>query len=274
MARKRLTQMFPWLIPIRKKQRLFCFHMRMRLDANHYAITKTEKRLPYRLFETSYPLYNTETGFDMVYQENKVFNLKLAADTIDNLLIRPGETFSFWRLARYADRITPYKEGLTLINGKLLTIPGGGMCHISNLLFYMFLHAPLTIVERHGHGTKDFPDLSSDALFGIDATISEGWLDLKVRNETDETFQIHISFDSQHIIGGLFTDRNGGIFYKVTNGKPSYYRKGEEVFEEVDVIQTIVSDATNQSVSSKRLYRNKCKIGYPLPAGTRIIEKG
>ena len=96
-------------------------------------------------------MYNRSTGFSMMYQKNKVFNLKLAAATMDKLVIRPGETFSFWQLVRYADRDTPYREGLVEIDGKLTTRPGGGLCQISNLLFWMFLHTPLTIVERRGH---------------------------------------------------------------------------------------------------------------------------
>lgn len=273
MAKKHVTQLFPWLMPIRERQQLFCFYMGMRLNGNHYASTRSEKLLPYRLFETSCPLYNLKTGFDMVYQENKVFNLKLAAATLDKLLIKPNETFSFWKAAQYADRFTPYKDGLTVVYGKLTTAPGGGLCQLSDLLFWMFLHSPLTIVERHGHRVKDFPEPPSDAPVGVDATISEGWLDLKVKNDTDETFQVNIMFDSGCIIGRLFTDRDTGVSYEVVSGQPLYYRMDGKVFEEVDVSRNVIPNASDQSVSSKLLYKNTCEIGYPLPAGTQIVEK-
>lgn len=147
MSRKRLTQLFPWLLPLRKKQRLLCFYTGMSLDRNHYSSQQREILLPYQLFETSCPMYNSETGFDMIYQENKVFNLKLAAKTLDRLVICPGETFSFWKLVRYADKHTPYKDGLVVSDGKLQTLPGGGLCQMSNLLFWLFLHTPLKIVD-------------------------------------------------------------------------------------------------------------------------------
>lgn len=274
MPRKRVTQIFPWLLPLRTRQRLFCFYSGMRLDGNQYAEVKSATPLPYRLFETSCPLYNLETGFDMVYQENKVFNLKLAATNLDQVVIRPHETFSFWNLIRYADRNTPYKDGLTVVDGKLTTAPGGGMCQMSNLLFWMFLHAPLTVVERHGHDVKDFPEPPSDAPMGVDATVSEGWLDLKVRNETEDSFQISIVFDEEHIIGRLLTGRDTGQHYQVVNGKPLYYRKGNKIFEEVDVIRKTISEETGECVSSRTLYRNKCEIDYPLPDGTEITKKG
>jgi vancomycin resistance protein VanW len=274
MARKYITQIFPWLLPVRKKQRLFCFYAKLDLDGNRYASKQSEILLPHRLFETGSALYNPDTGFDMEYQENKVFNLKLAAAKLDKLVIAPKETFSFWKAIRYADRHTPYKDGLTVIDGVLTTSPGGGMCQMSNLLFWLFLHTPLTIVERHGHDMKDFPDPKSDAPAGVDATVSQGWLDLKVRNDTDASFQISVDFDAEHIIGRIYTDTDTGRTYRVENGQPLYYRRNGSVFEEVDVNQSVLSRKSGECLSSKTLYRNKCKIGYQLPAGTPIQEKG
>lgn len=274
MPRKRITQIFPWLLPLRIWQRRFCFYTRMRLDENRYAAGKSETTLPYQLFETSCPLYNRETGFDMVYQGNKVFNLKLAAATLDKVIIGPNETFSFWKLVRYADRDIPYKDGLTVVDGKLTTASGGGLCQMSNLLFWMFIHTPLTVVERHGHGIKDFPEPPSDAPMGVDATVSEGWLDLKVKNETEMSFQISITFDEDHIIGRLLTDQDNGQLYELINGETLYYCKNNKVYEEVDVKQKTILTATGACASEKLLYRNKCEIGYPLPEGTDIVEKG
>lgn len=79
MTRRRMTQIFPWLLPLRRWQRRFCFYAKMGWDGIPYATCRERQELPYPLFETSCPMYNRETGFDMVYQENKVFNLKLAA---------------------------------------------------------------------------------------------------------------------------------------------------------------------------------------------------
>ena len=81
-----------------------------------YASHRERKRLPHLLFETTCPMYNRETGFDMVYQENKVFNLKLAAATLDRLLIRPGETFSFNQATGQRTAEKGYKEA-TAISG-------------------------------------------------------------------------------------------------------------------------------------------------------------
>ena len=216
-------------------------------------------------------MYNRETGFDMIYQENKVFNLKLAAKTLDNLIICPGETFSFWKSVRYADKDTAYKDGLVMENGKLQALPGGGLCQMSNLLFWLFLHTPLTIIERHGHMIKDFPEPPSDAPIGVDAAISEGWLDLKVKNNTECTFQISISFDETNIHGSILTDIEPTTTFQITNDRPLYYRKNSKIFEEVGIFQDIISQPEKKCISSKLLYRNCCEIGYQLPEDVELM---
>lgn len=273
MMRKRLTERFPWLIPLRTWQRKKCFYLGMRLDGRKYCETQKRKHLEHLLFESACPMYNPDTGFEMIYQENKVFNLKLAAVPLNGLLIRPGETFSFSRAVRHADRETPYKDGLTAINGKLTTAYGGGLCQISNLLFWVFLHSPLTITERHGHRIKDFPEPPSDAPIGVDATVSEGWLDLKVTNGTKDTFQIGLDFDKERIIGRLYMQRAPDFAYEVHNGKISYVRKNGKIYERAEVIQSRIPLRGHEVPARRMLYRNQCEIGYKLPENTEICEE-
>ncbi|HCK2025607.1 TPA: glycopeptide resistance accessory protein VanW-B [Enterococcus faecium] len=273
MDRKRLTQRFPFLLPMRRAQGKMCFYAGMRFDGCRYAQTIGEKSLSHLLFETDCALYNHNTGFDMIYQENKVFNLKLAAKTLNGLLIRPGETFSFWWLVRHADKDTPYKDGLTVTNGKLTTMSGGGMCQMSNLLFWMFLHTPLTIIQRRGHEVKEFPEPNSDEIKGVDATISEGWIDLKVRNDTDCTYQIWVTLDDEKIIGQVFADKEPQALYKITNGSIQYVRESGGIYEYAQVKRMQVALGTGEIIDCKLLYTNKCKICYPLPESVDIQEE-
>ena len=78
MGRIRLTQVFPFLLPLRKRQRKFCFYLKMRLDRNRYAHTIQTECLPYTVFSAQSALINPDSGFDLQYQYNKVFNLKLS----------------------------------------------------------------------------------------------------------------------------------------------------------------------------------------------------
>ena len=274
MSRKRMTQIFPFLLPVRVMQQKMLFYAGMRFDGCRYAKTIDNNQLPNKLFETDCALYNTNTGFDMMYQENKVFNLKLAAETLNGLLIKPGETFSFWQVVRQADKQIPYKEGLIMKNGKLTTTYGGGMCQMSNLLFWMFLHTPLTVTERIGHVVKEFPEQNSDLIKGVDATISEGWIDLKARNDTCSTYQISVTFNDESIFGAVSVDKRPQVLYRIVNGKVTYSREHRRVYELVPVERVETDAKTGVVIEQKLLYTNKCEICYALPENFEIVERG
>ncbi len=266
-----LTETFPFLLPLRVAQRKAFFYAGMRLDGRAYARALRRDFLPHTLFTAGSGLYNADTGFPMVYQENKVFNLKLAAANLNGLMIRPGETFSFWRAVKGADRHAPYRDGLVVTNGKLRAAPGGGLCQLSNLLFWLFLHAPLTIVERHTHRNKDFPTMRDAEPEGVDATVSEGWLDLKVRNETGTAYQIAIGFDETTLTGKLLADSPPRCLYEIEGRDLTYYRERGGIYQEIAIVRSERDARTGALIAEKPLYRNRCRVGYPLPEGTPVL---
>lgn len=126
VGRKRLTQFFPCLLPLRKKQKIFCYYVGMRLDHNRYSETRSDIKLSHPLFRASWPLYNYKTGYELAYQENKAYNCKLAAKVLDRLMIAPGETFSFWNAVRGADQEMAYKMGMFCLMGGSSFCRGAG----------------------------------------------------------------------------------------------------------------------------------------------------
>ena len=102
MTRRRLTQIFPFLTPIRQWQKKQEFYLKMKYDGRRYSTEKQEQILPYMVYETETELINPNTGMDILYQYNKVHNLRLVSNTINHIVIAPYETFSFWRLAKNA----------------------------------------------------------------------------------------------------------------------------------------------------------------------------
>lgn len=273
MPRKRVTELFPFLLPLRQWQRKKCFYGKMRMDGNRYAESLSRELLPEQLFESAFLMVNEHSGFDIQYQYNKVHNLKLAAATMDGVLIRPGETFSFCWLARHAEEKEPYRDGLNLSNGKIVPSRGGGLCMLSDLLFWCFLHTPLTIVERHGHRVDSFPpSLAEGQPCGTDATISEGWCDLRMRNDTEDTFQIKIDFDGKYIRGRIRASAPAEAEYSIYNEAAAYIRRQEKVIQRAEVWR-LATDRKTGTQTRQKLYTNQCEIGYPLPEGTPIAEE-
>ena len=147
------------------------------------------------------PLLRKLRGEEMVWQANKVVNLRLACRKLDGVVIRPGETFSYWRLIGKPSRRKGYQEGMVLFLGHIGGDIGGGLCQLSNLIFWMALHTPLTVVERYRHSHDVFPDVSRTQPFGSGATCAYPHRDLMLRNDTDQPFQLRVWVGNTHLHG-------------------------------------------------------------------------
>ena len=161
---------------------------------------RTEK-LPCLQFSHATPLLRQLRGEDMALQQNKITNLKLAVSKLDGIILRPGETFSYWRLIGKPSRRKGYQEGMVLFLGRIGSDVGGGLCQLSNLIFWMTLHTPLTVVERYRHSHDVFPDSNRTQPFGSGATCAYPHRDLMIRNDTDQPFQLCLRVGETHLEG-------------------------------------------------------------------------
>lgn len=169
--------------------------------AFHWAKIRSEEQLPEIQFEHKTPLIRHLRGEEMEWQKNKVINLRLAVARLDGLLLRPGETFSYWRLIGKPTRKKGYREGMVLFLGRIGGNVGGGLCQLSNLIFWMTLHTPLTVVERYRHSHDVFPDTNRTQPFGSGATCAYPHRDLMIRNDTEQPFQLCVQVGKQVLKG-------------------------------------------------------------------------
>jgi len=179
----------------RKLQWLYQWHL--------WAKQYNDTPLPHQVFTHSSLLLRPLKDADMQLQYNKITNLQLAVNHLNGLLIKPGETFSFWKLVGNPTASKGYKPGLTLQNGQVGQGIGGGLCQLGNLLYWMVLHSSLTITERWRHGYDVFPDLNRTLPFGSGATLSYNYIDLQFTNHTDRTYQLLLWLDDTHLQGTL-----------------------------------------------------------------------
>lgn len=118
--------------------------------------------------------------------DNRVQNIILAAQNINNILVHPGEVLSFNtsvgpRLAEYG-----YKEAPAFISGKLVPDWGGGVCQVTSTLYNAVLLADMEIVERTSHYRPP-----GYVPLGRDATVADNLLDFKFKNNSP--YNIYIS---------------------------------------------------------------------------------
>ncbi len=190
--------------------------LRLRLGKAYYAVRRyalwrspryrwaRERRrdsLPYLQASHKTPLLRHLRGEDMELQRNKVVNLRLAVEKLDGVLLRPGETLSYWRLIGKPSARRGYLPGMVLFLGCIGSDVGGGLCQLSNLIFWMTLHTDLTVVERYRHSHDVFPDAQRTQPFGTGATCAYPHRDLMLRNDTQETYQLRLRVGEKNLEG-------------------------------------------------------------------------
>ena len=187
-----------------KLGRLYYGLLRKRLwiqKRKYFARSFQKEPLPYLYFAHKTILLRKLKDVDMWMQENKIINLKIAAKQVNGVLLRPGEVFSYWKLIGNPTRRKGYVDGMVLKNGTFAPGIAGGLCQLSNLIFWMTIHTPLTVVERHRHGYDVFPDSNRTQPFGSGATCFYPHGDLMIKNNTNDTYQLVIRVGSEYLEG-------------------------------------------------------------------------
>ena len=131
-----------------------------------FARERSAQKLPFVYYAHKTLLLRKLKDVDMWLQQNKVVNLRIAATRLDGVILKPGEVFSYWKLIGKPTKRKGYVDGMILRNGQVMAGTAGGLCQMSNLIFWMTLHTPLTVVERHRHGFDVFPDSNRTQPFG------------------------------------------------------------------------------------------------------------
>ena len=176
--------------------------------------------LPQVQFSHATPLIRQLRGEEMELQRNKIVNLRLAAARLDGILLRPGETLSYWKLIGKPTRRKGYLDGMVLFLGRIGSDVGGGLCQLSNLIFWMTLHTPLTVVERYRHSHDVFPDAGRTQPFGSGATCAYPHRDLMIRNDTDQTFQLRVRVGEEKLEGMWLAERPAEFRYEIRERNP------------------------------------------------------
>lgn len=199
----------------------------------------------------------------MRLQENKAVNLSLAAPQLNGILIKPGQTFSFWHMVGNASAKRGYREGLTITAGRPTKGIGGGMCQLTNLIHWMVLHTDLTVTELHHHDRFDlFPDFNRQVPFGTGTSILYNYLDYRVKNETDITYQLMISVNEEYLCGEIRADKSQPFTYHIKIRNEFFSKEPEGVYRNGEVLRVKIDPVTGKHIESLLLRKNHAKVAY------------
>lgn len=138
------------------------------------------------------PLYTSGVPAGFALQAGKVQNLRVAARSLNGVVIPAGEVFSFWAHVPRPTRRAGFVEGRELREGCVVPSIGGGLCQLSNGLYDAALQAGCEIVERHAH-SRQLP--GSVARLGRDATVFWNYVDLRFRIPAEAQLEVRLTAD-------------------------------------------------------------------------------
>jgi vancomycin resistance protein VanW len=272
LAPPRLSERHPALYPVavgvhRARRRIAWL-----TSGTAWATTRDTAPLPFRVHRHGSLLLRDLEGAAMALQHGKVTNLRLAAARVDGLLLRPGETFSFNKVVGSCTRRKGYVDGMRLSNGVARSGVGGGICQLANLVHWMVLHSPLTVVERSEHSFDPFPDNGRALPWGVGCSIVYNYVDLVVRNDTATTFQLLVRVGERNLEGELRADAEPEHRYRVVARDERFLRHGGQVFRRNEIWRSRTDRRTGDRCGEELVKRNCALLRYPPPAGVEVVD--
>jgi vancomycin resistance protein VanW len=262
---KRWLRHIPYLMRLRIKQLQGARNWRDWRQNITFAIERTpESWLPVVLKKHKSVLRRTLGNTDPQLQDNKVVNLRLSSRQINGVLIRPGETFSLWKLVGNPTARKGYIHGLTISHGQVGTGVGGGLCQLANLIFWLGLHSPLEITERHHHSFDLFPDDRRTIPFGSGTTIFYNYLDLRLTNPTPYTFQLQIWLSDEFLEGVIRCDQPLPYTYRIEERNHRFEREGDRWYRMNEIWRLRTEIRDEYAYEEKLLIRNRSEVKYKV----------
>lgn len=116
---------------------------------------------------------------------DRSFNVRRAAELCNEVVLMPGEVFSYLGTVWNDEVKNTYKMSTGYANGLTVDMYGGGICQISSAIYYCTVYSNLEIVRRANHAF-----LVTYVPKGLDATVYNPTLDFKFRNNTPYPIKI------------------------------------------------------------------------------------
>ncbi len=112
-------------------------------------------------------------------------NIRLSANRTNDILLMPGDTFSYNKATGKRTVDNGYKDAPVIVQGVMQEGIGGGVCQVSTTLYNATLYAGLEYVELRNHSIA--PSYVSK---GRDATVTDSGIDFVFKNNLNHPIYI------------------------------------------------------------------------------------
>ncbi len=190
---------------------------------------------------------------------SRASNVNLTANRIDGYILMPGDVFSYDKTVGRRTAANGYKEAGVYIGNKVESGIGGGICQTSSTLYCAALYANLEIVQRTSHS---LPVAYVPA--GMDATIAEGYIDLKIKNNTEYPVKIRATVNGRKLTCDFLGVKDPDLKVEIVNTTTAVLEPENEITENSAIPtgykKIINKGAKGYRVASKRIVRSKGEV--------------
>lgn len=214
------------------------------------------------VFSYSSTLIKKGKGIDPVLQKNKARNIRLASAKINGLIIRPGETFSFWKTVGKTTKRRGYRDGRIIIGDKLMPGLGGGLCNLGNTIHLLVLHSPLTVTEFHSHSDALAPDHGKRVPFSSGTSVSYNYIDYRFKNNTDQNVQLLLWCEKGKLCGELRSEKEFPHYYEIIEENHHFHQEKEKFFRISQIYRNVIDRSTGKITDKELIRDNHSEVMY------------
>ncbi len=154
----------------------------------------TSEKASSQLFKDELASSSSYFGTGTQNGKNRKINMELAASKIDNMILAPGEEFSYNRVVGPRDLAHGYQLAHVFSGGKVIDGVGGGICQVSSTMYVAVLKADLKVAERRNHSF-----IVGYVPLGQDATAYYGGTDFRFVNSTNWPIKLSVKVSGNRI---------------------------------------------------------------------------
>lgn len=201
-------------------------------------------------------------GVDARLQQGKIENLRLAAQRLNGIILEPGECFSFWKLIGQPTKAKGYAEGLVIAGTQLRPGIAGGLCQLANMVHWLVLNSPLTVIELHHHSDALFPDDRRTVPFGTGTSVFYKNIDYQFQNTTDQPVQLLFWLTDTDLCGELRTTKPFPCRYRIVEEDSHFVQEADGWYRVSKVYRRVIDRSTGEEVARELVLDNHSRVMY------------
>lgn len=252
----------PTTYKISLKKEILKRHIQNFKQGKKFSKTRKESLLPNVVSSHSIKLIKRGPGIDINLQKGKATNIQIAAQTLNHIIIKQGEEFSFWSLVGNTTKRKGYQEGRVIFNEEVVPGIGGGLCNLANLLHLLIVHSPMEITEFHAHSDALDPDKGERKPFANGTSVQYNNQDYRFKNNTEQVMQLRTWVDNEILFGELRSESQFPFTFQIIEEDHHFKKEGDHYYRNSMIYREKLDRKTEEILGKELILKNHSMVMY------------